>query len=49
MQKKQKLLERLDAIGAVLKDSGTALARLGWDRLGLKPRDWMTLLIWISL
>jgi len=36
MQKKQKLLERLDAIGAVLKDSGTALALLGLGSVGLE-------------
>ena len=36
MQKKQHLLERLDAIGAVLKDSGTALALLGLGSVGLE-------------
>lgn len=36
MQKKQHLLERLDAIGTVLKDSGTALALLGLGSVGLE-------------
>ena len=36
MQKKQKLLERLDAIGTVVKESGSALAVLGLGSVGLE-------------